>query len=114
MTPSPAPFTDVPVNSASTPETTPTVQELHQGTNTLEMQRQLLAKKLAEKKDLEYTSPTDQMMTPCTKKLQDYKAKAFNTKGKPTSLSSRFRGVDGAQNASASGKENKSGTLFGN
>ena len=61
------------------PSNEPSVPQLPQSSvTTLEMQRQLLQQKLAEKAGSEYTSPTDQMMTPCSKKLQDHKKKAFS------------------------------------
>ncbi|KAI5790187.1 hypothetical protein EDC01DRAFT_630886 [Geopyxis carbonaria] len=82
----------------------PSVTELHQGGLTpLEIQRQLLQQKLAEKSDDRFTSPTDQMMTPCSKKLQDHKKKAFG-KTKPMSLAGRFSKVAAESGA---GKENK-------
>ena len=45
--------------------------------STLEKQRQLLAAKLASQQPVEFTSPTDQMMTPVSKKLADHKKKAY-------------------------------------
>ncbi|KAF8539238.1 hypothetical protein BDD12DRAFT_882737 [Trichophaea hybrida] len=79
--------------SNSSTEASPAIQELHQqqqknSMSALEMQRQLLAQKLAQQ-PVGFVSPTDEMMTPCSKKLQDHKKKAF-TKAKPTSLASRF------------------------
>jgi hypothetical protein len=90
---------DNPTNASSAPaaaaEPSPVVQPMHQSNiNPLEMQRQILQKKLAGKLVAtsssiyppklivivcrnEYTSPTDQMMTPCSKKLQDYKKKSY-------------------------------------
>ncbi|TGZ81101.1 hypothetical protein EX30DRAFT_371782 [Ascodesmis nigricans] len=67
----------------------PSVQQMRQGNADLERQRQLLHQKLAERANGNFTSPTDQMMTPVSKKLSDHKKKAFG-KSKPVSLASRF------------------------
>lgn len=74
-------------SSVSSGELLPESQQ--DSSSSLEKQHQLLKKKLAQQPD-EYTSPTDQVMTPCSKKLQDYKKKAFNVKRRPTSLASRI------------------------
>jgi len=66
--------------------------------STLEKQRQLLAAKLASQQPVEFTSPTDQMMTPVSKKLADHKKKAY-TKAKPNSLASRLRSLGGGGGA---------------
>lgn len=57
------------------------VQPLHQNKkvslSNLEYQRQLLAKKLAESEG-KFASPTDNMMSPCTAKLQANKKRHYN------------------------------------
>lgn len=57
------------------------VQPLHQDKkpqlSNLEHQRQLLARKLAEK-ETKIASPTDSMMSPCTAKLQANKQRHYN------------------------------------
>ncbi|KAH8148154.1 uncharacterized protein LAJ45_07918 [Morchella importuna] len=95
-------------SQASSAEPSPAIQALHQAQNapaptTLEMQRQLLQQKLAEQKNAPFTSPTDDMMTPCSKKLQNVKSKSF-AKGKPKLLSKSFGKSRGLA---------KSGGLFG-
>ncbi|KAL7273777.1 hypothetical protein RUND412_003354 [Rhizina undulata] len=88
------PFGFKDVKNVPTPGSEPKIQPLHQGaiaSNTLEMQRQLLQKKLAEKPS-GLTSPTDDMMTPCSKKLQAHKIKAYK-KAKPQLLSKAFSKV---------------------
>lgn len=60
-----------------------------------------------------FTSPTDAMMTPVSKKLSDHKKKGFN-KSKPSSLSSRFSKALAESGDKRSGRtESKEGALFG-
>ena len=63
----------------------PTAPPSTDGMTTLEKQRQLLAAKLASQQPVEHSSPTDQMMTPVSKKLADHKKKAY-TRYLPSSL----------------------------
>ncbi|KAA8901725.1 hypothetical protein FN846DRAFT_956844 [Sphaerosporella brunnea] len=59
--------------------------------STLEKQRQLLQQKLAQP-PIEFSSPTDQMMTPVSRKLADQKKKVFS-RAKPGSLASRLKAL---------------------
>ncbi|PWW78138.1 hypothetical protein C7212DRAFT_278288 [Tuber magnatum] len=103
------PLTGISLNQSLDPNTnespSPVVQQLHQAApNTnLEMQRQLLAQKLADKTTGSFTSPTDAMMTPCTKKLAAHKQKAYG-KSQPRLLSKAFLGVamEGKENQTSS------------
>lgn len=105
------PLTDLSLNQSLDPSTnestSPIVQQLHQAAPnaSLEMQRQLLAQKLAEKTTGSFTSPTDAMMTPCTKKLAAHKQKAYG-KSQPRLLSKAFSGI------AKEGKENKTSSAF--
>ncbi|KAF8428613.1 hypothetical protein EV426DRAFT_278616 [Tirmania nivea] len=78
----------------------------------LDLQRQLLQQKLAEKELSCLASPTDSMMSPCSKKLQQQKQRVFG-KPKPRLLAQAF-----AQAAAEKDKENqrsstRSSSLFG-
>ncbi|CUS10950.1 unnamed protein product [Tuber aestivum] len=103
------PLTDISLNQSFDPNMTesptPVVQQLHQAApNTnLEIQRQLLAQKLAEKTTGSFTSPTDTIMTPCTKKLAAQKQKAYK-KSQPKLLSKAFLGIamEGKENETSS------------
>ncbi len=65
------PFSSIDANIASE------VQPLHQGhLSNLELQRQILAKKIAEN-DGKFASPTDDLMSPCTAKLQANKKRQY-------------------------------------
>ncbi|BFZ59352.1 hypothetical protein YB2330_000360 [Saitoella coloradoensis] len=59
------------------------------GMSHLDLQRQLLAKKLQQNAGSSFASPTDNLMSPCTAKLQAHKKKHF-AKGKPVSLAGAF------------------------
>ncbi|KAL0637217.1 hypothetical protein Q9L58_003867 [Maublancomyces gigas] len=112
------PLSNLAVNSATPAgslEASPNVQPMHQGNSvsSLEMQRQLLQQKLAEKGNNTFTSPTDQMMTPCSKKLQNVKLKGFG-KQPPKLLAKAFaRSNTGPSGGlfGGMGKENKSSSL---
>ncbi|RPB05683.1 hypothetical protein L873DRAFT_1785411 [Choiromyces venosus 120613-1] len=109
------PLTDLSLNqspnttesASSSSASSPAIQQLHQAAPTtnssLEMQRQLLAQKLVEKSTGSFTSPTDAMMTPCSKKLAAHKQKAYG-KSQPRLLSKAFSGI------AKEGKENKATT----
>lgn len=78
----------------------------------LDLQRQLLQQKLAEKELSCLASPTDSMMSPCSKKLQQQKQRVFG-KPKPRLLAKAF-----AKAAEEKEKENQqssteSSSLFG-
>ncbi|KAG5439347.1 hypothetical protein PCK2_000845 [Pneumocystis canis] len=63
----------------------PAIQPMHQGN--LELQRQFLQKRVAYGGNI--ASPTDDLMSPTTAKLQAHKRKYYN-KAKPQSLQSVF------------------------
>ncbi|EPY53255.1 Spo12 family protein [Schizosaccharomyces cryophilus OY26] len=56
------------------------VQPLHQGSKSL--RKQILEPRFSREKSKAVTSPTDNLMSPCTAKLQAHKKKYY-TKGKP-------------------------------
>ncbi|EAU30515.1 conserved hypothetical protein [Aspergillus terreus NIH2624] len=56
--------------------------------NSMEYHRQVLQGKLenGDKQQASYVSPSDDIMSPCSKKLSDLKGKRFKNAGKPQSL----------------------------
>ncbi|KAF9890949.1 hypothetical protein FE257_005206 [Aspergillus nanangensis] len=56
--------------------------------NSMEYHRQILQGKLdnGDKQQASYVSPSDDIMSPCSKKLSDLKGKRFKNAGKPQSL----------------------------
>ncbi|KAJ5775249.1 uncharacterized protein N7511_000260 [Penicillium nucicola] len=55
--------------------------------SSMEYHRQILQEKVAgEEQPTSYVSPSDDIMSPCTKKLSDIKGKRFKNAGKPQSL----------------------------
>ncbi|OQE17038.1 hypothetical protein PENSTE_c022G01314 [Penicillium steckii] len=56
--------------------------------SSMEQHRQMLQDKLdnGEKQPTSYVSPSDDIMSPCSKKLSDIKGKRFKNAGKPQSL----------------------------
>ncbi|KAJ5495394.1 hypothetical protein N7539_000510 [Penicillium diatomitis] len=56
--------------------------------SSMDFHRQALQAKLdgGEKQSNAYVSPSDDIMSPCTKKLSDIKSKRFKNAGKPQSL----------------------------
>ncbi|CAG8900074.1 unnamed protein product [Penicillium egyptiacum] len=57
------------------------------GISSMEYHRQVLQGKVAsEEQPTSYVSPSDDIMSPCTKKLSDIKGKRFKNAGKPQSL----------------------------
>ncbi|CAI7582071.1 Spo12 [Penicillium manginii] len=55
--------------------------------SSMEQHRQMLQDKLdSGEKPTAYVSPSDDIMSPCTKKLSDIKGKRFKNAGKPQSL----------------------------
>ncbi|KAF3916921.1 hypothetical protein ABW21_db0205450 [Orbilia brochopaga] len=110
MTPTPKAIQQIEENAsipASSTEGSPAaaIEPLHQlqGTpaDSLEEQRKLLQQKLAEQaaNAEKFSSPTDNMMSPCSQKLAAHKKKQYG-KSKPTLLKSAF-----AQ--AAAGQENR-------
>ncbi|KAK6353512.1 hypothetical protein TWF696_005475 [Orbilia brochopaga] len=110
MTPTPKTSQQVDENMsipASSTEASPagSIEPLHQlqGTpaESLEEQRKLLQQKLAEQaaNAEKFSSPTDNMMSPCSQKLAAHKKKQYG-KSKPTLLKSAFAQV-------AAGQENR-------
>ncbi|KAL2001976.1 hypothetical protein VTN02DRAFT_891 [Thermoascus thermophilus] len=62
--------------------------DLKPDVNAMEYHRQALQAKLAsgDQSQGTYVSPSDDIMSPCTKKLSDLKGKRFKNVGKPQSL----------------------------
>ncbi|KAJ5908442.1 Spo12 [Penicillium taxi] len=56
--------------------------------SSMDHHRQILQGKLesGDKQPTAYVSPSDELMSPCTKKLSDIKGKRFKNAGKPQSL----------------------------
>ncbi|KGO66046.1 Spo12 [Penicillium italicum] len=55
--------------------------------SSMEYHRQVLQDKVSsEEQPTSYVSPSDDIMSPCTKKLSDIKGKRFKNAGKPQSL----------------------------
>ncbi|CAI7609971.1 hypothetical protein N7527_009559 [Penicillium freii] len=55
--------------------------------SSMEYHRQVLQGKVtSEEQPTAYVSPSDELMSPCTKKLSDIKGKRFKNAGKPQSL----------------------------
>ncbi|BCS20152.1 Spo12 family protein [Aspergillus puulaauensis] len=55
--------------------------------NSMDHHRQILQGKLdSQEKQQTYVSPSDDIMSPCSKKLSDIKGKRFKNAGKPQSL----------------------------
>ncbi|KAJ5198822.1 Spo12 [Penicillium cf. griseofulvum] len=55
--------------------------------SSMEYHRQVLQEKVTgEEQPTSYVSPSDDIMSPCTKKLSDIKGKRFKNAGKPQSL----------------------------
>ncbi|CAI7661583.1 unnamed protein product [Penicillium glandicola] len=55
--------------------------------SSMEYHRQVLQGKVtSEEQPASYVSPSDDIMSPCTKKLSDIKGKRFKNAGKPQSL----------------------------
>ncbi|KAJ5512336.1 Spo12 [Penicillium fimorum] len=55
--------------------------------SSMEYHRQVLQDKVTgEEQPASYVSPSDDIMSPCTKKLSDIKGKRFKNAGKPQSL----------------------------
>ncbi|EGX49069.1 hypothetical protein TWF569_009346 [Orbilia oligospora] len=95
------PSTFIPSTSEASPLAV--VEPLHQLAGTpadnLEAQRKLLQQKLADHaaNAEKFSSPTDNMMSPCSQKLAAQKKKQFG-KTKPTLLKSAFAQVAGQEN----------------
>ncbi|KAJ5689140.1 hypothetical protein N7462_003532 [Penicillium macrosclerotiorum] len=72
--------------------------------SSMEHHRQILQGKLesGEKQPSAYVSPSDDIMSPCTKKLSDIKGKRFKNAGKPQSLFAKLGKKSYEQSTSAS------------
>ncbi|CRG87091.1 Spo12 family protein [Talaromyces islandicus] len=79
--------------------------ELKQGTavQSMEYHRKALQEKLkdSDQSQASYVSPSDDIMSPCTKKLSDLKTKRFKSAGKPTSLFTKLGKKNFEQSSSA-------------
>ncbi|KAK2732496.1 hypothetical protein FQN55_004073 [Onygenales sp. PD_40] len=74
--------------------------------NSMEYHRQVLKEKLEEGKSEKghYISPSDGIMSPCTKKLSDLKGKRFKNAGKPQSLFAKAIGKKSVEKMNAEAK----------
>ncbi|KAJ5619025.1 Spo12 [Penicillium lagena] len=72
--------------------------------SSMDHHRQMLQGKLesADKQPTAYVSPSDDIMSPCTKKLSDLKGKRFKNAGKPQSLFAKLGKKSYEQSASTS------------
>ncbi|KAL2219858.1 Spo12 family-domain-containing protein [Thermoascus aurantiacus ATCC 26904] len=80
--------------------------------NSLEYHRQVLQEKLARGENRSqgtYVSPSDDIMSPCTKKLSDLKGKRFKNAGKPQSLFAKL-GKKSFEKSSSSAEESTEGS----
>ncbi|CAL5871808.1 uncharacterized protein PFLUO_LOCUS6061 [Penicillium psychrofluorescens] len=82
------------------------------GDLSMDYHRQMLQGKLEsdDKQPTAYVSPSDDIMSPCTKKLSDIKGKRFKNAGKPQSLFAKLGKKSYEQSASTS-TATESGTV---
>ncbi|KAJ5833734.1 Spo12 [Penicillium riverlandense] len=95
------PLADRPTNTHLASTTTTTDKK---GDVSMDYHRQMLQGKLesADKQPTAYVSPSDDIMSPCTKKLSDIKGKRFKNAGKPQSLFAKLGKKSYEQSASTS------------
>ncbi|KAJ5795096.1 Spo12 [Penicillium paradoxum] len=75
--------------------------------SSMEYHRQVLQGKVAsEEQPTSYVSPSDDIMSPCTKKLSDIKGKRFKNAGKPQSLFAKLGKKSYEQSSAEQGREN--------
>ncbi|CEL09929.1 Putative Spo12 family protein [Aspergillus calidoustus] len=69
----------------------------------MDYHRQILQGKLdnQDKQQASYVSPSDELMSPCSKKLSDIKGKRFKNAGKPQSLFAKLGKKNFEQQSSA-------------
>ncbi|PGG96481.1 hypothetical protein AJ79_09571 [Helicocarpus griseus UAMH5409] len=74
--------------------------------NSMEYHRQVLKEKLESGKNEKghYISPSDGIMSPCTKKLSDLKGKRFKNAGKPQNLFAKAIGKKSVEKMNAEAK----------
>ncbi|KAM3164177.1 Spo12 superfamily protein [Lachancea thermotolerans] len=66
---------------------TPSIQPLHQAQDTgANLRRSMFKKPEVRPLRDKFASPTDDMLSPCSQKLNDHKSKLFTAKAKPTKL----------------------------
>ncbi|OAX78162.1 hypothetical protein ACJ72_07534 [Emergomyces africanus] len=82
----------------------------------MEYHRQVLKEKLENGKSEKghYISPSDGIMSPCTKKLSDLKGKRFKNAGKPQSLFAKAIGRKSIEKMSADSKAGSAAPLADN
>ncbi|KAJ5343127.1 hypothetical protein N7541_007808 [Penicillium brevicompactum] len=74
--------------------------------SSMEYHRQVLQDKVAgEEQPTSYVSPSDDIMSPCTKKLSDIKGKRFKNAGKPQSLFAKLGKKSYEQSSAEQGRE---------
>ncbi|CAG7962499.1 unnamed protein product [Penicillium salamii] len=74
--------------------------------SSMEYHRQVLQEKVAgEEQPTSYVSPSDELMSPCTKKLSDIKGKRFKNAGKPQSLFAKLGKKSYEQSSAEKGRE---------
>ncbi|KKK14264.1 hypothetical protein ARAM_006035 [Aspergillus rambellii] len=78
--------------------------------NSLDYHRQVLQGKIEsqDKQQASYVSPSDDIMSPCSKKLSDLKGKRFKNAGKPQSLFAKLGKKNFEQQSSADRNNNSS------
>ncbi|BGP32107.1 hypothetical protein JCM10296v2_003886 [Rhodotorula toruloides] len=99
-----------PAHSSHSTASTESIQPMHQQQPQQEQQQPLGAKSFLMQKMAQaggaFHSPTDAMVSPCTKKLAQSKQRHF-TKGKPLSLSSSFQAQQQQQQQSGNVAQKK-------
>ncbi|GAA5910456.1 hypothetical protein JCM8208_004481 [Rhodotorula glutinis] len=109
----PMPMHVAPQDQAQLPQGTGPIEQGHSAMNL--GAKGFLMKKMAASGQSSFQSPTDHMVSPCTKKLAQSKQRHF-AKGKPLSLSSSFQAAGGQQAPmqKKSGLGQSSTTMAGN
>ncbi|KAJ5381293.1 uncharacterized protein N7496_003721 [Penicillium cataractarum] len=97
------PLADRPTNTHLANASSGDKSDLKGDISSMDYHRQVLQGKLesGEKQPSAYVSPSDDIMSPCTKKLSDIKGKRFKNAGKPQSLFAKLGKKSYEQSSSA-------------
>ncbi|KAJ5176954.1 uncharacterized protein N7482_002831 [Penicillium canariense] len=97
------PLADRPTNTHLANAASGDPSDLKADLSSMEHHRQMMQGKLdsGEKQPTAYVSPSDDIMSPCTKKLSDIKGKRFKNAGKPQSLFAKLGKKSYEQSSSA-------------
>ncbi|PYH42035.1 Spo12 family protein [Aspergillus saccharolyticus JOP 1030-1] len=98
-----------PLTDRSTNTHLGTAEETGKPINSMDYHRQKLQGKLesGESNQASYVSPSDELMSPCSKKLSDLKGKRFKNAGKPQSLFAKLGKKNFEQSAAAEAQREK-------